>query len=157
MTPEELADAVASHRSRLLAAYRGDEPWDEVRASYEVASSGAREAELRACLEAVVAWGTAAARSLGPSATGLAAHLADLVRETMNEVSPPPSTGAKAGLAMIFANATANVSWWKEKYGAVKNVYVARCRYCGGKQTTALAFHCPYCGRFLYDDPKSVP
>jgi hypothetical protein len=155
MTPDELADAISMHRARLLAAFRGEEPWEPVRETYAVPSLGGREAELRACLEAVAAWGTEAARRLG--APALAAHLADLVRETMNEVSPAPATGGKAGLAMIFANATAHVGWWKERYGKVKQIYVARCRHCGGKHTTALAFHCPYCGRFLYDDPKSHP
>jgi hypothetical protein len=158
MTPEELADAISMHRARLLAAFRGEEPWEPVRESYGVPPTGPREAELRACLEAVAIWGSDAARRLGgPQGTALAAHLADLVRETMNEASPAPATGSKAGLGMIFANATANVGWWKERYGKVKQTYVARCRHCGGKHTTALAFHCPYCGRFLYDDPKSQP
>ncbi|MCB9612841.1 MAG: hypothetical protein H6722_10360 [Sandaracinus sp.] len=156
MTPDELADAVSMHRARLLAAFRGEEPWEPVAESYGVTPTGAREAELRACLEAVATWGRDAASRLGPPGVGITAHLADLVRETMNEIAPAPTTGGKAGLAMIFANATASVSWWKERYGKVKTIYVARCRFCGGKQTTALAFHCPYCGRFLYADPKQA-
>lgn len=155
LTLHALADAVSMHRARLLAAFRGEEAWEPVCESYGVAPTGPREQQLRACLEAVAGWGSEAARRVGGAeAMALSARLADLVRETMNEVSPPPTTGSKAGLAMIFANATANVGWWKERYGKVKTVYVARCRHCGGKQTAALAFHCPYCGRFLYSDPK---
>ncbi len=150
MSPDDLGDVIAAHRARLLAAYRGEEAWEEARATYGVGALGAREAELRACLEALSAWAQSAARALGPSGTALAAHAADLVRETMAELAGP-ATGAKAGLSMIFANATANVGFWKEKAGKVRQAYVARCRHCGGRQLNALVFECSYCGRFLYD------
>lgn len=150
MSPEDLRDVIAAHRARLLAAYRGEEAWDEARASYGVGALGAREPELRACLEALAAWAQNAAHALGPAGTALAAHVAELVKETMSELSPP-ATGAKAGLSMIFANATASVGFWKEKAGKAKQAYVARCRHCGGRQMSALLFDCSYCGRFLYD------
>lgn len=149
MSPDALGDVIAAHRARLLGAYRGEEAWEEVRATYGVGALGSREAELRACLEALSGWASAAARGLGPAGIALAAYAADLVKETMSELAPP-ATGAKAGLAMIFANANANVGFWKERAGKVKQAYVARCRHCGGHQQNALVFDCSYCGRLLY-------
>lgn len=156
MTLYELADAVGAHRERLLGAYRDEEPWEPVRASYGVEALGHRDAELRACLEAVAAWGKHAAQQLGgDEAPVLAARVDELVRDTMKEIAPAPTTGAKAGLAAIFANATAHVGWWKERYGKVKLTDAARCRTCGARQTQALVFDCMHCGQFLYGDPKA--
>jgi len=152
MSPEELGGLVAAHRSRLLAAHRGEEAWDAVLASYGVTAQGSREAELRACLTALAAWARDAANTLGGAAgVALAAHAADLVSETMRELAPP-ATGSRTGLSMIFANATANVGFWKERYGHARGTYAARCRHCGARQLVALVFECPYCDRFLYGD-----
>lgn len=153
MTADELGQVVVMHRQRLVSAFRDPGAWGPVRASYGVGDLGAREPEMRACLEALCGWARTAAGGIGgQAATDLTARLGDLVRETMDEVAPP-ATGAKAGLAAIFKNATANVGWWKQRAGDARPIHVARCRSCGATQTTALLFDCEYCGNFLYGNP----
>jgi len=161
--PGQLAEIVAAHRERILASHRGGdgaEPWASVRSAYGVPVS-AREQELEACLDAVVAWARESLPGLAPGAPGepdaasLDAHLAGLVAETRRELSPPTSgAGGVAGLGAIFANATANVGWWQERFRQVKEVSVIRCRTCGSRQEQALVFACAYCGREMFGDPK---
>ncbi len=152
MTPDGLSLAISAHRARLLAAFRneGAESWADARSSYGVGEQSARDAELRACLEAVAAWGRMAAAQVEGGAA-LVMQLDALVRETMKEIAP--ATGAKAGLAAIFANATANAGWWKQQWQGISTTQAARCRSCGARQETALVFDCPYCGQFLYAAP----
>ncbi len=143
-----LANFVALHRTRLVDAYEDDQEWASVRASYDVGALGDRNQELRACLGKVAAL----ARSHAGDHSNLHNHLDQLVEETLREVEQAPSTGASAGLSAIFANATANVSWWKQRSTQVGATFTSNCRTCGAAQETALLFECEYCGDFLYGD-----
>ena len=148
-----LTNFVAMHRERLVEAYGDNRQWAEVRSSYEVAEQGDRQRELRDCLAEVAAYARARLPADAAGAAELNQHLDDLIDDTLEEVKPAPKTGATAGLGAIFANATANVSWWKKQSSRrVGATFTSDCRTCGAAQETALLFECEYCGSFLYGD-----
>ena len=140
----DLVATLAAHRNHLIAAFRGPD-WDAVATAYG-AVGDSREAQLQGALEAVVTW----ARRLTADPEVLT-HLDGFVRETLDEVAP--KTGAVAGLAMIFANATAHTGWWAARYAA-KTTDVADCDGCGAPQLRVLHFECEYCGEPLYPEAR---
>ena len=140
--PMQLIQTLAAHRGHLLSAYRGSE-WPEVAEAYG-ATGSTREEQLRGALGAVEAWARGLTRD-----PELLERLATFTTEAMSEVGP--KTGATAGLAMIFANATANVGWWAEQRSSGTS-YVATCNSCGASQQRLLEFTCQYCGSPLYEE-----
>jgi hypothetical protein len=139
----DLLATLSAHRAHLLQAFRGP-AWGAVAASYG-ATAATRPDQLRQALTAVEQW----ARQVGPTPE-VAAHLDTFVSEAMDEAVP--KQGAVAGLAMIFANATANAGWWAQQRAGAGSTYVARCHGCGATQQKVLIFDCQYCGAPLYGD-----
>jgi hypothetical protein len=149
--PETLCAVVAGHRKRLLEAWRGP-AWDAVAAEYGATGATRREA-LRAALDAVRAWALSLAEGAEIDAS-LRDHLTRLTDDALREVGP--EHGARAGLAAIFANATASTGWWAARTAAAAAL-VASCPGCGASQQRILCFECQYCGGALYPSASDRP
>jgi hypothetical protein len=141
---KELVPVLSAHRKRIVDAF-GTPQWSAVAEAYG-AGDDAPKVQLKTALENVVAW----ARQLTDDAAVLG-HLDAFVDEATKAASP--STGATAGLAMIFANATANTGWWAAQY-STSTTYVADCKGCGAPQLRVLHFVCEYCGNPLYEETE---
>jgi hypothetical protein len=133
---------LAAHRARLLGAFRGG-TWAPTAAAYQ-AIGPTPLAQLESALRAVESWGRHVTAD-----PAVHAHLDTFVREALDEVAP--ATGAVAGLAGIFANATAHAGWWAAQTDGTTS-YVATCASCGATQQRVLTFTCERCDQPLYPE-----